>query len=345
MTPTFQSAHLDDQSSGKQSSGQSEPAGSSAGTPLRVTVDAEEWEHYLASWRRHLVARNVSETTIKTYVKSYEALMRWAVVNGVDSPEACTTETLESFAGWKKQQPGRAHGTTTSDAHMSKLHRELRVFFKWLENVEDIPSPMAKMPQPKVPVKAVNGFSDDELRALLAACKGKGFVERRDTAIIRLFFDTGIRLDEMTTLTEDKIDLDRDQTVRVFGKGRKERPVAIGAKTIEAIDSYLRVRAKHKDRRLPELWLAGYPHRGALGAAGIAQMLQRRAKLAGVENVHPHRFRHTAAQNWFDEDGDSLHAMRQFGWEDTAMVRRYTRAGEQKRSVKAARRLTRGDRI
>jgi integrase/recombinase XerC len=71
-------------------------------------------------------------------------------------------------------------------------YRSLQQFTKWLTAEDELPAdPMAGMQAPKVPEEPVPVLSRDQPKALLAACKGSGFAERRDTAIIRLFVDTG----------------------------------------------------------------------------------------------------------------------------------------------------------
>ena len=71
--------------------------------------------------------------------------------------------------------------------------RALQQFFGWLVREEIDRTPMERMRPPQVPESPVPVLSDDQLRALLASCEGKGFVERRNTAIIRLLVDTGCR--------------------------------------------------------------------------------------------------------------------------------------------------------
>jgi integrase len=65
---------------------------------------------------------------------------------------------------------------------------------------------MANMKRPNVPEEYPDVLSEDQLRALLKACNGTGFEDRRDTAIIRLFVDSGMRLSELTGLNVDDLD-------------------------------------------------------------------------------------------------------------------------------------------
>jgi len=79
--------------------------------------------------------------------------------------------------------------------------RPLARFFAYLvEEGEVRESPMARMKPPLVPEEPVPVLGDEELRRLLAACEGRGFEERRDTAIVRLFLDSGMRLAELANL-------------------------------------------------------------------------------------------------------------------------------------------------
>jgi integrase/recombinase XerC len=80
-------------------------------------------------------------------------------------------------------------------------HRCLQAFFKFLlEDGEITQSPMARMRPPIVPEQTPRVLTDDEVKALLKACEGKGFVERRDKAIILTYLDTGARLSEIGNL-------------------------------------------------------------------------------------------------------------------------------------------------
>ena len=136
--------------------------------------------------------------------------------------------------------------------------RALRVFYNWMLREEIIEvSPMAKMSQPHVAEQPVPILSEQELSRLLKVTEGKGFEQRRDHAMILLFFDTGIRLGEMSGLKLDDVDLDIHDVVHVMGKGGRGRAVPFGHRTGTALDRYLRERAKHKLARLPDLWVGG----------------------------------------------------------------------------------------
>jgi integrase/recombinase XerC len=91
----------------------------------------------------------------------------------------------------------------------SANYRALQQFFGWMVREEEINhSPMKRMRPPHVPETPVPVLTDDQLRALLATCEGKDFVPRRDTAIIRLFVDTGCRRAEIAGLMKTDVSME-----------------------------------------------------------------------------------------------------------------------------------------
>ena len=157
---------------------------------------------------------------------------------------------------------------------------------------------MANMSPPKIPEDPPDVLTDDQLRALLKACEGKDFEDLRDAALLRVLIDTGARASEIMGLEIDSEDPDLDLdagTIRVLGKGRRPRYVAIGAKTVRALDRYIRVRSRHPASSSPALWLG---KKGAMTDSGLRQILNRRGAEAGVPGVHPHIFRHTFSHQW-----------------------------------------------
>lgn len=217
--------------------------------------------------------------------------------------------------------------------------RALQQLFKWLLDEGEIDdNPMARVKVPHVPEKPVPVLERDEIDRLFAACAGPGFAERRDTAIIHMLYDTGVRRAELANLTLADVDLD-DRVAWVVGKGRRPRACPFEARTAKAIDRYLRARAAHADA--DALWLG---HIGPMTDNGVGQMLRRRGRQAGVKDLHAHRFRHTFAHEWLAAGGQEADLMRILGWKSAQMVRRYGASATDERARDAYRRIRRGAR-
>lgn len=314
-------------------------------TAQRLTLSSmtDQNTTLLRSFQRSLRNANRSPRTIQSYVETANLLV--AFRPGVDF-DAMTRDDLEAFM---TDQLAR-HKPTSAAVR----YRALRRFYNWLVAEEIIAtSPMAKMNQPAVPEQPVPILSNDDLAALIKATSGKGFEERRDHAIIRVFIDCGIRLGEMAGLGLDEVDLDVHDVIHVVGKGSKGRAVPFGSKTGTALDRYLRERIKHKhakltiqrerdEARTQPLWIGS---RGAMTESGIAQMLRRRGAQAGVVDLHPHRFRHSFAHLWKTGGGDEDSLMRLTGWRSRAMLGRYGASAADQRAVEAHRKFSPGDRL
>src|SRR5262249_38212938 len=150
-------------------------------------------------------------------------------------------------------------------------YRSLQQFYAWAvrESIIDT-NPMATMRPPAIPEKPVPVVSVEELRRLLKAWEGRGFLELRGTALIRLMLEPGgMRRAEVVGLTVDAVDLENDVVV-VLGKGRRPRAIPYGHKTGQALTRYLRARMRHPHAKLTDaLWLS---QKGALTDNGLAQM-------------------------------------------------------------------------
>ncbi|MCU1483233.1 MAG: integrase family protein [Subtercola sp.] len=301
-------------------------------TPTVVVGDIES---LLEDWRRHLRAKNRSPATIDSYLVVGRSFAAYLTTRGMPRDAgAVAREHVEAYVADLVER--------LSPATAAKHYRSLQQLFRWLVEDGEIPrSPMERMSPPAVPEQPVPIIGEDDLTRLLASCKGNTFENRRDSAIIRLFLDTGMRAGELVGLGVEDLDFDHDVAI-VMGKGRRSRAAPFGARTAEALRRYLRARARHPLSARSELWLG---KKGPMTDSGVRQMLERRALDAGIENLHPHRFRHTFAHRWLAEGGQEQDLMRLAGWRSREMLGRYGASAADERARDAHRRMGLGDRV
>jgi integrase/recombinase XerC len=303
------------------------------------------WAGYLRDWDRSLRSGNYPETTRYNYLLAAAQLGRYLgeyspdpdADDAADDPDEVTRAHVEAFQAWMIE-------TRSASTALNK-HKGLQQFFKWLlvdEQAIDR-NPMDRVRQPKTPTKLVPVMRQDDTARVLDACKGKGFANLRDEALIRLYANTGARLSEVGNLLVTDLDLNTE-SVHFHGKGAKDRRVRFGPKTARALSRYLRARDKHRGAALPNLWLAD---RGTapLTPNGIKIRLRRLGQAAGVPDVHAHRWRHSFAHEWKRAGGDTGDLMLLLGWSSEDMPRHYGASAAAERAQETQARLGIGERV
>jgi len=294
------------------------------------------------SWELALRADGYSDNSVRAYQNAVRSLAAWLdrSHDGIGPADL----TRDHIRGWLVCVR-ETHSANTARGWFAGVRHFCRFLVAEGEATRDATEGV-KTPAPGEPETPV--LSPEQLRALLATCVGADFIARRDTAIIMLFLDGGLRRAELAGLQVADVDL-AEWVVYVQGKasrrsGPRHRAVPLGIKTARALDRYMRERRRHPYASTPRLWL-GDRGRPTLTGDGIERMLKRRGERAGIDGLHAHMLRHTWAHAFRAAGGNEGDLMLLGGWRSRAMLDRYGKAAAADRAADAYRRLSLGDRI
>lgn len=322
---------------------------------------------YLHSFDRVLRAEHKAEATRKTYLDRAAKLDAWlerlpgSYLEAV--PDACGQDGQDLPVPQEPNDVTRAHISgyieavvaRTSAATGSNHYRALQQFFKFLTLEEVIDwDPFGKLRPPHVVDKPVPVIRHDVLWILLGACKGRGLAELRDTAIIMVLLDIGLRRGELAGLDYAEkpeagdVDLVFD-VLNVRGKGGWCRVAPFGDTAGLAIECYIRKRnrvLRAADMQVDgPLWITVKTMKRLTGE-GIARMLDRRCDQAEIRRINPHRFRHTFAHEFrVDNSDDETDLMYLMGWRSRQMLSRYGASAAAVRARAAHRKNSPCDRL
>lgn len=296
-------------------------------------LSPEELTSLFGSWQLHLRAERKSPQTIKAYGDGVRLFLAWC--QRTATPPALDRRTVTAFTA--DLLDGGAEPATARSRQLA-----LKRFSAWLAAEEEIGhDDLLGVKPPKLDSKIVESLDGDQLAALIKACAGKDFRDRRDEAIVRLMAESAVRSEELLSMTLPDTDLGRGEAIVRRGKGGKGRRVPFGPRTSAALDRYLRLRRAHRLASTPVVWLGD---RGKeFGYHALRDTLRYRAELAGIAGFHPHLLRHTAAARWLDAGGSEGGLMAVAGWSRRDMIDRYTRATSERRAADESRRLGLGE--
>ena len=198
-------------------------------------------------------------------------------------------------------------------------YRSLKTFYNWLVNEKLLKeSPMLNIRPPKLPKVLIRPFTVQDITRLMLLCSGNKFLDLRSRAMFLVLLDTGIRLEEISRIQLSDMDFN-NETIRIMGKGSKERIVRMGRKTQKALLQYLLTR----NDDYPNLWLT--EERTPMTRRGIKTCVERYCKRAVISGARAscHTFRHTASILYLRNGGDLFTLQLMLGHSNLETTRRY----------------------
>lgn len=215
-------------------------------------------------------------------------------------------------------------------------YRVLQTFFSWLKTNGFISIDLLeKQKPPKIPRKVVRPFSIEDLQNILKLCSSDTFTGIRNRAIVLLFLDTGLRLAELAAIQLADMNM-QQETIRVMGKGAKERVVRMGQETQKALFRYL---LQRKDINMC-LWVT--EEMKPLHKASIQGLIRKLCYRAGIGGVRhgPHTFRHTFATRALMNGAGEFEVQSLLGHSTLQMTRRYAASLGSEHAIAAHRKFS-----
>ncbi len=301
-----------------------------------------------------LVSLRASGRYSDRYLESLEGatanLATFAETQAWPGVAALTTAHLESYLAHLRERGcwfarvQRPISASTFETH----YRRLKRFWAWLvQRGHADRNPFTLIPHPKFEERVIPEVLEKEIMLLLrltapalARWPEERFLAIRNTAILRLWWDTPIRRQELVMLRPSDLDFDGGM-VKVMGKGSRERLMPIDAPTLEALWSYVLER-KRLRLQTDRLWVA-FRNGTALSNRGVGIILQRLAERAGVRHLSPHMFRHAFAADWVRKNKSERTLRVIGGWKEIPET--YLRNVDLQDAARHHRELGRGDRL
>jgi integrase/recombinase XerC len=199
----------------------------------------------------------------------------------------------------------------------------IRSFFRYLMSEENVPAnPARGVVTPRAGKTLPKFLTEDETKTLLDGAFRADGLGVRDRALLELFYSTGARISEICALDLDNLDL-AAQSVRLFGKGSKERIVPVGAAARAALERWVCERGAMARRGERALFVNARDG-GRLGVRGMRQVLTGHLKRASRTGTRPHAIRHSFATHLLDHGADLRSVQELLGHASLSTTQKYT---------------------
>lgn len=276
----------------------------------------------LDQWGAHLRhSRGASAHTVRAYTADLAAFLAFTGTDPAD-PGAASALTLRAARAWLADSVARGAARSTVSRHVAAL----RNFSAWAHREGLAPTDAAAaLASARADQRLPRVVDQDEAAALLECARSRASaddpVSVRDWAILELIYATGIRVSEACSLTTSSID-SAALTVRVLGKGDKERTVPFGVPARDALDQWT-VRARPSLAVGTDALFVGAKG-GQIDPRVVRAMIHRMCARAGVRDIAPHGLRHSAATHLLQGGADLRAVQEILGHSSLATTQRYT---------------------
>ena len=292
-------------------------------------------EGALSQFRKRLEAeRNASKETVRAYLREIRDLRKHLVETAGKDPEDVGWASV-SAADVRRFLSASMKGRKSSS--VARRLSAVRTFFSFLVSTgEARNNPAYGLSAPRRSMRLPEFLPVDEMTGFLSSLPAGDPVAKRNAAILELLYSSGLRVGELVLLRVRDISLE-SATVRVMGKGRKERIVPVGTNAVDALREYLEVRpavvgAEIRNDINEPLFLNQRGKTGPKSGAGLSARSVARILKDALSNskavsrrVSPHGMRHSFATHLLESGAGLREIQEMLGHSSLSTTQRYTR--------------------
>ncbi len=278
-----------------------------------MNVEEQGW---IERFIHHLeFERRLSPLTCKHYRRDLDALAAWCDTQNLGEWAMLDSEHIRSFSA-------AAYRKGMSAKSLQRRLSAARMFFRFLLREKHVTrNPVESVSAPKA-AKRLPGNLDADRMARLLEIPGDGPLVDRDRAMLELLYSSGLRLAELVDLNCGDVDMN-DRTVRVTGKGNKDRIVPVGRKALQAIAAWRKSRSQLAGSDEPALFVSQRGRR--ISPRSVQARVKHWAKRQGIDsNVYPHLFRHSFATHLLESSHDLRGVQELLGHANISTTQVYT---------------------
>lgn len=259
--------------------------------------------------------RRLSPHTVSAYQHDLTALLDYCARERVASFAVIDSYVVRRFAA-------ESHRRGLGARSVARRLSAVRTFLAYLMEAGELRSNPALNVQAPRPSKRLPKTLDADQVASLLAISGDDFLTLRDRAMLELFYSSGLRLAELVNLDIGDVDV-HDRTVRVTGKGSKERVVPVGKQALAALHDWFEVRPEVAALGEPAMFLSRRGRR--VSHRSVQLRLNHWAKVQGAPTrVHPHMLRHSFATHLLESSGNLRAVQEMLGHASLSTTQVYT---------------------
>ena len=283
-----------------------------------MTAD-DQLQQLLSAFIRHLLnERQLSNHTVDGYQRDLTALKNDLANQGISDWLDVSAHHLRTYISVGKRQ-GRSGKT---------LQRRLsatRTFFNYLarEGISTT-NPALEFSAPKANSQLPVTIDTDQMSRLLQI-EETGWHALRDRAMLELFYSSGLRLAELVGSNKSDLSFD-DNSMKVRGKGNRERVLPVGSRAVAAIKTWLEIREQPPKGRLREESALFLSERGKrISPRNVQERVKKWCIRLGISGrVHPHTLRHSFASHLLESSQDLRAVQELLGHADISTTQIYT---------------------